>query len=68
MLVLGCQSALGEPLRIAIENSVPTITVSGFGKVTVKPDEAVVTLGVSTEHTSLQKAYKIHTEEMNAVI
>ncbi len=67
-LVSGCHSALGEPLLVAIEHSVPTISVSGLGKVTVKPDEAVVTLGVSTENTSLQKAYKIHTEEMNAVI
>ena len=68
VLVSGCHSALGEPLRVAIERSVPTISVSGLGKVTVKPDEAIVTLGVSTENTSLQRAYKIHTEEMNAVI
>ncbi len=68
VMVLGCQSSLAEPLQVAIEHSVPTITVSGLGKVTVKPDEAIVTLGVSTENTSLQRAYKIHTEDMNAVI
>ena len=68
VLVSGCHSALGEPLRVAIEHSVPTISVSGLEKVTVKPDETIVTLGVSTENTSLQRAYKIHTEEMNAVI
>lgn len=52
----------------SIENSVPTISVRGTGKVTARPDEALARFGVTSEEKTLEKAYKKNTESMNAVI
>lgn len=52
----------------SIENSVPTISVQGEGKVEVKPDEAIARFGVTSEDKSLAKAYAHNTTRMNAII
>lgn len=52
----------------SLEGSVPTISVQGLGKVTIKPDEAIIRFGVQTEEKYLEKAYKKNTERTNAVI
>jgi uncharacterized protein YggE len=44
------------------------ITVSGEGKIYVKPDVAVVNLGVTTDGDTVAEATKSNTEKMNAVI
>jgi len=44
------------------------ITVSGEGKVYVKPDIATVSLGVTTEAATVADVTKNNTEKMNAVI
>ena len=44
------------------------ITVSGEGKVYAKPDVAIISLGVSTEGTTVADVIKRNTEKMNAVI
>lgn len=46
----------------------PRITVTGTGKVTSKPDEAVITIGVSSEDRSLKRCFERQTESMNRVI
>jgi len=44
-----------------IDNSVPTISVQGQGKVETMPDEAIVSFGVTSEEKLLQKANKTNT-------
>ncbi len=44
------------------------ITVSGEGKVYAKPDVAIVSLGVTTQGSTVADVTKSNTEEMNAVI
>lgn len=44
------------------------ITVSGQGKVYVKPDIALISLGVSAQAKTVAEATKTNTEKMNAVI
>ena len=44
------------------------ITVSGEGKVYVKPDVALIGLGVTTEGTTVAEVTKANTAKMNAVI
>ncbi len=44
------------------------ITVSGEGKVYAKPDVALVSLGVTTQATTVADATKNNTDKMNAVI
>lgn len=52
----------------SIEDSVPTISIQGKGKVTAVPDEAIARFGVTSEEKLLSKAYKHNTENMNIVI
>lgn len=61
--VAGC-----APEYESIENSLPTITVQGMGKVITVPDEAVASFGVRSEEKLLQRAYNKNTESMNRVI
>lgn len=51
-----------------IEDSMPRIIVEGVGRLTAKPDEAVIKLGIINEERSLKKAFEHQTEEMNKVI
>ena len=44
------------------------ITVSGEGKVYVKPDVAIVSLGVTTQAKTVAEVTKSNTDKMNAVI
>ena len=44
------------------------ITVDGSGKVTVKPDVAVINAGVVTEKNTVAEAQKENTDKMNAII
>ena len=44
------------------------ITVSGEGKVYAKPDVALVSLGVTTQATTVAEVAKTNTDKMNAVI
>ncbi len=44
------------------------ITVSGEGKVYVKPDVALISLGVTTQATTVADVTKNNTDKMNAVI
>ncbi len=52
----------------SIADSVPTISVQGEGKVTVRPDEADARFGVTSEDKLLATAYRLNTEDMNSVI
>lgn len=52
----------------SIEDSVPTISVQGEGKATVRPDEADARFGVTSEDKLLGTAYRLNTEDMNSVI
>lgn len=61
----GCVSRGGG---VSLEESVPTISVQGEGKVEAVPDEAIVRFGVTSEEKSLQKAYQKNTDKMNSVI
>ncbi|SHG01789.1 SIMPL domain-containing protein [Ornithinibacillus halophilus] len=49
-------------------HSSDTIKVTGQGSVTLSPDRALITLGVSTESTSLQDAQSENATVMNRVI
>ncbi|PIU41753.1 MAG: hypothetical protein COS99_03795 [Candidatus Omnitrophica bacterium CG07_land_8_20_14_0_80_42_15] len=51
-----------------IEDSMPRVIVEGVGKVTAKPDEAIIRLGIVNEEKSLKKAFQHQTEDMNKVI
>jgi len=53
---------------VSLENSVPTISVTGNGKIEVVPDEAVAAFGVTSEERSLSRAYEGNTRSMNTVI
>ena len=44
------------------------ITVSGEGKIYVKPDIALISLGVSSQRTTVAEVTQSNTEKMNAVI
>src|SRR3989338_2739096 len=44
------------------------ISVEGSGKVTAKPDVAVINTGVLTEKSTVAQAQKENTEKMNAII
>jgi len=50
------------------ELQIYTITVSGEGKVTAKPDIAEVSLGLQTENPSVANAQKENTEKMNKIV
>lgn len=50
------------------DKSERTILVSGQGKVAVKPDIAVTSLGLTTEATTVSEAQKKNTETMNKLI
>jgi uncharacterized protein YggE len=45
-----------------------TITVTGQGTVTAKPDTVIITLGVRTEHTNVQEALAENAKRANGVI
>ncbi|BDG43013.1 SIMPL domain-containing protein [Saccharococcus caldoxylosilyticus] len=45
-----------------------TITVTGRGTVTAKPDTVIITLGVRTEHANVQEALAENAKRANAVI
>lgn len=45
-----------------------TITVTGRGTVTAKPDTVIITLGVRTEHANVQEALVENAKRANAVI
>lgn len=45
-----------------------TITVTGQGTVTAKPDTVIITLGVRTEHTNVQEALAENAKRANNVI
>ncbi|GMK39227.1 hypothetical protein PCCS19_22810 [Paenibacillus sp. CCS19] len=51
-----------------LDQSRSTIEVQGEGKVTAAPDQAVITLGVVTEQTELQKAQAENAAAMTRVI
>lgn len=46
----------------------PRISVTGTGRVSAKPDEATLTLGVTSEDRSLKKCFELQTAAMNRVI
>lgn len=65
-----CEAAMAQaeaPCR-ACGDQKPRITVSGTGKVTAKPDEATITIGVMNEDKSLKKCFELQTAGMNRVI
>src|SRR3954454_4255306 len=49
-------------------NPIFTMTVNGEGHITARPNQAKLTLGVVTEHTSAQAAQQENTEISNRVI
>lgn len=51
-----------------IEDSAPRVIVEGIGRLTAKPDEAEVRLGIVNEETYLKKAFEKQTKSMNEVI
>ncbi|MDP8298512.1 MAG: SIMPL domain-containing protein [Candidatus Tantalella remota] len=65
LLLTGCQQITNYS---SIENSVPTLSAQGTGKIETTPDEAIAQFGVTSDSKSLSKAYKDNTEKMNAVI
>ena len=50
------------------KSAAQTITVTGQGTVTAKPDTVIVTLGVRTEHTSVREALAENAKRANAII
>jgi len=52
----------------SIEESVPTISVQGMGKIVTEPDEAIVRFGVTSTEKTLKKAYQNNTNSTNDVI
>jgi len=46
----------------------PRITANGAGKITVKPDEATITIGVTNEEKTLKRCFERQTADMNRVI
>lgn len=70
MVGIACQTALAQPeagCRCGVEPK-PRIVTSGEGKVTAKPDEANITIGVTNEDRSLKKCFERQTADMNRVI
>ena len=69
--ILSVALILGWPQLIVHaheEDVIPAIQVRGEGRVETIPDQAVVSVGVSSEDKSLEKAYRDNTVKMNAVI
>ena len=69
LLVAAAAGGCSEGYRYgSIDQSLPTISVQGSGKVRVAPDEAVARFGVTSDDKKLERAYKLNTESMNDVI
>ena len=54
--------------KLLEQQNVNQVTVSGEGKVYAKPDVALVSLGVTTQSTTVADVTKNNTDKMNAVI
>jgi uncharacterized protein YggE len=52
----------------AVQSSLQTITVTGQGTFTVKPDTVIITLGIRTEHTNAQEALSENARRANTMI
>ncbi len=66
LAVVGLLAAL--PPAVAQEKSVPTITVTGEGLITARPDMAIVSVGVVTRAPSAAEAMTQNSKAMNGVI
>jgi uncharacterized protein YggE len=51
-----------------VQSSLQTITVTGQGTFTVKPDTVIITLGIRTEHTNAQEALSENARRANTMI
>lgn len=69
LLILGISAFLprAAPAQAADDNSVRTISVVGRGQLEVKPDTAVITVGVSEVRPTPIEAYNALSERINAV-
>nr|PZN71364.1 MAG: hypothetical protein DIU55_09070 [Bacillota bacterium] len=69
LLILGISAFLPQaaPAQAAEDNSVRTISVVGRGQLEVKPDTAVITVGVSEVRPTPIEAYNALSERINAV-
>lgn len=69
LLILGIAAFLPQaaPAQAAEDNSVRTISVVGRGQLEVKPDTAVITVGVSEVRPTPIEAYNALSERINAV-
>ena len=61
-------TVIGYQQRSLDQQNTNQITVSGEGKVYAKPDVAIVSLGVTTQATTVADVTKNNTDKMNAVI
>ncbi len=61
-------AAIGYQQRSLDQQNSNQITVSGEGKVYAKPDVAIVSLGVTTQASTVADVTKNNTDKMNAVI
>ncbi|HOW87225.1 MAG TPA: SIMPL domain-containing protein [Candidatus Omnitrophota bacterium] len=66
LFMSGCTRDAGYGQRL--EDSVPTLSVQGQGKVEIVPDEATVRFGVVSDEKTLSKAYQDNTGKMNRAI
>ena len=61
-------AVIGYQQKVLDQQNQNQITVSGEGKVYVKPDVALISLGVTTQGATVTDVTKSNTEKMNAVI
>jgi uncharacterized protein len=64
----GLNAATPQPINVDVSNQQTGIWVSGEGKVTVTPDLALVTLGVSSQNTSVAEAQSNAATAMDKVM
>ena len=68
MVLTGCSAANDKPINVAVGGQQTGIWVSGEGKVTVVPDLATVTLGVSVQTATVAQAQSQAATAMDKVI
>jgi uncharacterized protein YggE len=69
MLLAGCNSGAGpDEVKVSLAGQQAGINVSGVGKVMIKPDLAVLSLGIESQETSVAEAQSKGSTAMDAVI
>lgn len=68
LLLPGCTGAGPNDVKVSLDNQQQGISVSGVGKVMIKPDLAVLSLGIESQETSVADAQTRASEAMDKVM